>query len=349
MVITDEVENAAGDSGEIEKATTVTIATIAENLPQLDSEVEQMLKNASLTSDNLKEEVEYLIDDMLVKNSITMLFSKAGQGKSYFVLCICLMLLDEKKIRRVIYLDFDNPTVTLKNRKLDEIIDNYGEQILYVHSSKACRPSDFLETLSSVEAKDSLKDSLVVIDSIRDFTSGKDINTDKDIIPLMSKLKALRDMGSTVIFLHHSKKSSEFNEYKGSSSFIDSIDCAYGLAKKKGAEATKVTIILTVEKDRLPISNVSFELDTGTKQLVRLDYELSSMSESETEFVGKIKNVLAQHPDSISQNALLEKAGYRKDDKTGRKLLDKFEDKFWLVEQSGQNKLYKPLLTVVEK
>ena len=55
------------------------------------------------------------------------------------------------------------------------------------------------------------------------------MNNDQDIIPIMEKLKLLRDAkGMTIIFLHHTPKNDQM-QYKGSTSFIDSVDFAYVL------------------------------------------------------------------------------------------------------------------------
>ena len=52
-----------------------------------------------LTAEDLHEDVTYLVNDFLVEQSITMIFAKASQGKSYFVLFLALKLLREKKIK----------------------------------------------------------------------------------------------------------------------------------------------------------------------------------------------------------------------------------------------------------
>lgn len=291
----------------------------------------------ALTSSDLNEDVTYLVDDFLVEQSITMIFAKASQGKSYFVLFLALMLLQENKLQKCVYLDMDNGKKALKSRGLDGVLDR-NEKLAYIHRSKlkGINHIDMLDRMVSEAREDHerFKGYLFVIDSIRDFLSGRDMNKDKDIIPLMEQLKALRDAGGTIIFLHHSTKEREGNYYKGTTTFIDSIDVAYGL-KKTEIERHKITsYALTVEKDRIAVDNAGFELNTETGVLINSNYDVANMDEDESEFVAAVRNVL-DGCETITQSKLLEEIG--SDTKATRKRLHKFVGVFWNAENGGQN------------
>jgi hypothetical protein len=91
----------------------------------------------------------------------------------------------------------------------------------------------------------------------------------------MERLKTLRDSGATIIFLHHSTKEKEGNNYKSTTTFVDSIDVVYG-PKKTEIERHKITAYaLTVGKDRIAVDNTGFELNTETGELTSGDYEVS--------------------------------------------------------------------------
>jgi len=339
--------NVKHNNGSSKNFTTATTVTAAEKLPQHNSSGFEKLKEFALNVEDLYEEVEYLIENFLIKQSLTMLFARAGEGKSYFVLCLCVFLLTIAKVKKVIYMDFDNSTASLKSRKLDGIIRKFGENFLYIHRKKVDNQSKLLDELVSGVYGSDFSDCIIVIDSIRDFLGGKDMNLDKDIIPLMDKLKALREMGATVIFLHHATKNTEKLTAKGSTSFNDSVDCAFALnLVNKFTNSLKVA--LTVVKDRLPVENKAFEIDTSTNTLVVTDYAVATMSNEDMEFIENVQKVLELSSDGINQNALLAQLGYRKDDKSAIKKLNAFNGRFYSVECGRQTKVYKPITTVVE-
>ena len=57
------------------------------------------------------------------------------------------------------------------------------------------------------------------------------------------------------------------------------------------------------------------------------------MTNYEKEFVSSIKKILAKYTEGVNQRELLEQAGFKKNDKTARAALDKFDDKMWSKQQ----------------
>ena len=183
----------------------------------------------------------WLIDDFLMEQSITTIYATGGSGKSFLALVLGVWLLDAQKINRLIYLDGDNGYTTLKRRRVDEILKTYSK-IEYYPLFKQNSEGQSIDRYSALSdlaenlAPNELKGALVIIDSIRDFIKG-DLGSDSVVMPYLNSLKAFRDNGATVIFLHHQPKQSknpdENNEaYKGATAFIDSVDTAYFLSNK---------------------------------------------------------------------------------------------------------------------
>ena len=185
------------------------------------SSMKLLLKN-KLTAEDLTKEVEYLINNFLVIGSLNMFYAKAGMGKSFFTLSLALALIKTKQIKQCIYLDADNSLTALKSRGIDQLIENYPE-LIYIHSSKFdISPQQILDRVSE-DAKqhaNAFEDTLFIFDSIRDFIGG-DMNSDRDIIKIMQRLKDLREAGATVIYLHQTTKDSDTDSplFKGSTSF----------------------------------------------------------------------------------------------------------------------------------
>lgn len=304
------------------------------------------IKNNKLTPKDLDVKVNYLVDNFIVEQSLIMIFARAGHGKSFLVLALAKKLLEEQKISECIYLDMDNSTMALKNRSLDTIIESHSG-LTYLHHSKIdVAPSELLRMLaleSNIEIK-SLDGYLVIVDSIRDFLSGRDMNSDRDVQPVLNHLKRLREAGATVIFLHHTNRDGDGTNYKGSSSFLDSIDVAYSLESNK-LSTKELKYTLSVYKDRIPVSDTAFTLKTEQMALLEDNYNLGVLSEDDREFVEKALKLLNEE-EGLNQNQLLAKMGTSSDNKTARKQLEKYTKEFWIVKSdrvSNYTKNYYPL------
>ena len=302
------------------------------------SGVQLLLKNR-LTAHDLTKEVEYLISNFLVIGSLNMIYAKAGIGKSFFTLSLALALIKNSLVKNCIYMDADNSLTAIKSRGIDKIIEEYPE-LLYIHSSKLdVSPQQTLITLSDDAKKNSgsFEGTLIIFDSIRDFIGG-DMNSDRDIIKIMQQLKDLREAGATVIYLHHTTKDTHDSEtpiFKGSTSFLDSVDCAFALSSKRNEN--RLNFQLHVSKDRLSVEDCAFELDTTTMTLQSENIKIANMTEYEAEFVNTVKIHLDfWGDDGVKQSQLLKKIGKSSDDKTARKYLQKFNGEFWEIQKRPQ-------------
>ncbi len=296
------------------------------------------LKDFRLTADDLNEQVNYLIDDFLVEQTITNIFAKAGHGKSFLALYLALKLLDEKKITECYYIDLDNSKKALQSRGLDKIVVKY-ENLNYVHRSKFKQAIEVVATIKQLLEQPQLKDlkgMLIVIDSVRDFLGGKDMLKDKDVIPLMDDLKTLREAGATIIFLHHANKE---NGAKGATAFIDSVDVAYQLKSIQLIKHQKISYALEVKKDRIAVSNTGFELDTSTQILSAGNFDVANLNDEEMELIGTFKDILEENTNGISQSDLLKEAGTKSDNRQHRNLLKRMDGIFWKTYRGSKNAL----------
>jgi RecA-family ATPase len=297
----------------------------------MSSVLQYLIKN-KITAEDLEMEVEYLIPSFLVKNSLNLIFAKGGQGKSWLMLAVCINLLEKNIIKDCIYLDMDNSFTTLKDRNIDSIVEKY-EDFNYIHRSKFDEtPRKLLKNLAEEANKnpDEFKDRLFVFDSIRDFTVGRDMTSDKDIIPIMSELKDIRDAGATIIFLHHTTKDATANLYKGSTAFRDSVDVAYSLSSKRNQNILSYS--LHVDKDRLSVEDCAFELNTKTMELKSENLVLAEIeSETEKTFIEEAINYLETiKKNGVKQSVIVNDLSFVVADKTARKYLHKYAGEFWI-------------------
>lgn len=235
----------------------------------------------------------WLIDDFLMEQSITTIYATGGSGKSFLALVLGVWLLDAQKISRLIYLDGDNGYTTLKRRRVDEILKTYSKIEYYPlfkqnSEGQSIDRYSVLSDLAENLTPNELKGTLVIIDSIRDFIKG-DLGSDSVVMPYLNNLKAFRDNGATVIFLHHQPKQSknpdENNEaYKGATAFIDSVDTAYFLSNKttdQDKSEGKLAVTLKPTKARNGTEHKAFIINGADFKLVQADYYKYALTDKE--------------------------------------------------------------------
>jgi hypothetical protein len=295
------------------------------------------LNNLKLHSGQLGEDPRFLIEGVLAEKSLNMFYAKGGSGKSFLTLALSIELIEKRLVSSVIYMDMDNSLTALKQRNLEQWFEKYP-QLNYIHTSKLeGQPFELLEYLVSQTnyQPDMFEGVLIVFDSIRDFILGRDMNSDRDIAPVMQKLKVLREAGATVIFLHHTTKEGDGTNYKGSTSFRDSVDISYSLSSER--RDNTLNFSLTLDKDRLGVKErVGFELDTKTMVLQSINPQLATMEEHPLEFVNEVKEALDESQEGLNQSQLLESIGRDSSDKTARKYLKEFAGKFWTSKKVPQ-------------
>ena len=171
---------------------------------------------------------EWIIPNFLAPQTITMIYASAGAGKSLFTLYLAKFLLQENKFSQIHYLDADNSPRVLKDRNLNQILDSFKDSFHYYFIDKP-KNGDILTNLSKSNDLDGV---LIIIDSIRNFIN-VDFTKDDKITSFLDKLQKLRNLGATIIFLHHQPKQSDDENnkaYKGSTAFMDSVDEGYYLS-----------------------------------------------------------------------------------------------------------------------
>jgi len=292
--------------------------------------------NRSLKIEDLNDEkTEFLIQDLLVKNSITMWYSKPSQGKTWFTYAVAKKVLQDKTIRAIFYCDFDNGKRQLKERNVDkELLQD--DRFRYFHKGKIDTDSvGFIEDINKEAYGQNFKDCLFIYDSTRDFVDN--IHNDLHAKRFMQIMKNIREAGGTVILIHHTSKSGRVID--GSGEFTKSTDNAFELMQS-GKTPGKLHYLLKVTNDRDSVAECAFTVSLETLDLGDLDPVLSTMTEEDREFINKAQKVLKENEGGINQTSFLESIGFRKDNKTARKQLEKYTSVFWEAEKRGKSTYY---------
>ena len=226
-------------------------------------------------------DTEYWVNPLIPKNTLILLGGKPGTFKSMFVLSLMITTQISNTF-------LDNFTIQNKPKILFYDLEN-GERILwhrlkYLFNGKDmkseinenfCISYDFDKEHMDRELEMSKNYDIIVLDSYRRFLKGVENESDVTDKFFREYLNKLKEMGKTIIILHHFKKGNleELDDedimdlFRGSSDIPAQFDIAFGLFKSREVvneegTTTKFYVNLKKVKNRLglPIKDFNFEV-----------------------------------------------------------------------------------------
>lgn len=291
----------------------------------------------------LKIEIEWIVDRLIPKESITILFGKGGIGKTWLMMdiarCIgCGVDYLGYKVQQapVIFIDFENPITVLNTRakRLGE-----AEGVHFWRLGNELKPP-LLDSLEWEQYKELPKGAVLVFDTLR-ASQGGDENDSRAMARVMNQMKELRDLGFTIILLHHTAKNTD-NVSKGSTAIVDLADHILGLTKVRqkedgqdtvaddgadGFDAEAVYYFGNYQKTRFEPHGIHLTLNPER------GFELAPDPEEET---------LKRMHQLLLNTGPLPKTAFTKECKTlglgekkARKLIDRGTGRFWNIEAGG--------------
>jgi len=225
-------------------------------------------------------QVEWVVQGLIPKGSITTLTGRAGVGKSTFLMGLLeavnkgepFLGLDIIQMP-TLYVDFENPlSVDIDHiRKLGIVDTKFWHRALTPRPPKL-DDKDYTQYLD-------LPPCLIVIDSLRAAQS-QDQNFSKDMAITLDRCKELRDYGHTVILILHTLKSNEAM-FSGSQTQEDQADHPLYMFPVKDTKDDKPTEVDSTEelnkktfflgttyKSRYPTSSHLFLKRTGNGRFI---------------------------------------------------------------------------------
>ncbi|GFO60965.1 hypothetical protein GMST_32900 [Geomonas silvestris] len=302
-------------------------------------------------------QVEYVCEGLVPEGATILWYGVGGSGKTTLAHQLGHAISDgmpfmglQTKRRPVVFLDPENPMGVLK-QGLSRI--KGGEGVFYWTTADEPPQLDGPEWEQLKSLVITLQNPVLIIDTLQAATSGLDITSNKDYSPVMARLKQLREMGSTIVLLHHTPKN-DATTYVGASVIYNQVDHVLAMYAVRGPgedrealkddEAAHVYRFGSKGKTRYGHHAIYVTFDQKTclfKEATSPESEglnviLAAMIDLYETTTVDIKALLAALKDS---GCLLDTSEHHV-----RKLLKKGEDVYWVTSKGLYNKtLYTPL------
>ena len=290
----------------------------------------------------LNIEVEWIVDHLIPKGAIIILFGKGGIGKTWLVMDIARCIgsgIDylgyATQETLVIFVDFENPLTVLNTRtqRMGE-----AEGVHFWRVGNEVKPPK-LDSDEWEEYKELPDGTVIIFDTLR-ASHSKDENSSEHMAMVMERVKELRDCGFTVILLHHTPKNSE-KISKGSTAIVDLADHILNLSRVRRSNGGDDKLVDDDDDDEEAVYRFGVREKTRFEPhqiylTLNPDRGFDFAPDPEEETLERMRQLLLD-------TGPLPKTALAKESKTldlgqkkALKLIERGTGRFWRVESAGQ-------------
>ena len=286
--------------------------------------------------------VEWIVDHLIPKGAIIILFGKGGIGKTWLVMDIARCVgsgIDylgyATQETLVIFVDFENPLTVLNTRtqRMGE-----AEGVHFWRAANDLKPPK-LDSDEWEEYKELPDGAVLIFDTLR-ASHSKDENSSEHMAMVMERVKELRDCGFTVILLHHTPKNSE-KISKGSTTIVDLADHILNLSRVRRSNGGDDKLVDEDDDDEEAVYRF------GVREKTRFEphqiyltlnpdrgFELAPDPEEET--LESLRQLLLDTGPLLKTAFAKECKTLKLGQKKALKLIERGTGRFWRVESTGQ-------------
>jgi hypothetical protein len=296
--------------------------------------------------------VEWCLHKLIPKQAITVLHGRAGSFKTWIMISISSCISEGKIFAGLqtlqmpcYYVDFENSLATLHHRATV-----LGRSSLRVWHCSNPKPPPRLDTKEWELYKRLEPPGLLIFDTLRSCQL-QDENSSRAMAFIMTRLKELRDMGFTIVLIHHSPKGND-QTYKGSTAIVDLSDHVLSFERINNGgngqemDGEDVPLQLSVKKTRFepPFSiTLQFDPSIGFNRVPDLPDHDDESLKTLFDLLVKLKKV-RKNPNQSQLAEMVKDHGMNK--KRLIRLLKKGEGEYWKViaDPHSKAKLYDPII-----
>lgn len=231
------------------------------------------------------KDIEWLIQDVVPMQSIGVFYGDSGSGKSTIMIEYCTQLLKTTNDLFIIYIDGDMSINKLKEIGIDELIKKYKGRFIYAGKSTNLveETQTFLEDIVELQKNYKNRRYILIEDSLALLSPKKNgfINTDL----LYRHEKQLREVGATVVVIHHLNKSGVFS---GSQQIENFADYTYLVERN---EFNNCILLKPKKASRFDIQSKAYKTE-DRKIIDEIDFKMANISYQESNFVNIIIDLL---------------------------------------------------------
>ena len=300
------------------------------------SDIDRVLNAVDLNIDKVENlKFEYIYQNFIVQNEITMFAAQPASGKSLLTTAICHHYLKSDNLSTVLYFDADNGIATIRNRNIHVLKQKFQKRLRYIHESGASKME--MKILNKKLQQTNLSNTLIVFDSIKNFIIG-DRDKNKDVSVVMETLKSLRRQGATVIFLHHTNKPQKDIEeltYAGSSAWEEDTANAFILKKNEH----RGTFIFQPIKVRTgDLYELAFTYDAENHSIHKVDLMFAKESRIDEEIRQEITSFIRNSVQKPTYSQILKhcEEQYFSKDKINA-VIQNGKGTFWIAKRQKEN------------
>lgn len=206
----------------------------------------------------------WLIDGLFEVNSLVMLAGPPASYKSFLALDWTLSMATHRQWHgkktapaKVLYVLGEGKASLLKRIEAwthfhqigqsDRTLLNDNFRVTFDVPQFASKAS--VDNMLAELAVENFAPTVIVVDTFARSFVGLDENSQKDTGLWIESADRLRQLGYTVIFLHHTSKNTEFGlKYRGSTAIMGAMDTAFTLSKDYSSPSTSI-LACTKQKD----------------------------------------------------------------------------------------------------
>jgi len=286
---------------------------------------------------------EMLIDKLLARGGLTVFYGDFGSGKTALMKHIYKALLKNENVY-IRYIDFDNPTESLKEFKIDDLQEKYGERFKYygkrdpeVELNMVDEAEDVI--LKTIEDQVKYPNRIYILfeDNLKNIAR-KNKKGFLDTQYLWRLEKRLQAAGGTTIPLHHTNKDGVFADSQDIMNFAD-------ISFRVSFNPNSNSIIVDPHKQsRFKVEPKAFKVDPETREITEeTEYKIANIDKDEIKIVNTIKDLLRECGDfnqsELEKEVRALRVNLRIGERKFRTILKKHIDTAWIAKRGENNAL----------